>query len=158
MDAGEQLIALFALGLGIGVLVLRLCLRFRGERRKRELEHIERLTAIEVGRSYPGEITNKLLALPPSAIPYVIAALIGALVPVAVFGCALLSTLLFGIQKDIWIAAGMVGLASVMCGATLAGTVFQSSQSACEAEDSRSFVNSKPHIDEDAYDVVSARG
>ncbi len=157
MNTGEQMIALISLGLG-GLLALPFCLHFRGERRKRELEHIERMRAIEVGRSYPGEIRNRLLALPRSAIPYVIAASIGALVPIAVFGCALISTLLLGFQKDIWIAAGVVGLASVICGASLAGTVFQSSQSACEADHSRSFVNSKPHVDEDAYDVVSSRG
>ena len=156
MGPGEFM-GLFSLSM-MAVLALPIVLRFRSERRKRELDHIERMRAIEVGRSYPGEKRISLAALPPSAIPYMIALSIGALVPIAAFGCALISTVIGGFQKDIWIAAGMVGLASVICGSILAGTVFQSSQSACESEHSSSMFNSKPHVDEDAYDVVSSRG
>ena len=42
----------------------RFLLHFRAERRKRELDHIERMRAIEVGRSYPGELRNRLAGLP----------------------------------------------------------------------------------------------
>ena len=156
MEPGE-FIGLFMLSI-TALFALPIVLRFRRERRKRELDHIERMRALEVGRPYPGEKRINLAALPPSAIPYMIAVAIGALVPVAVFGCALISTLIGGFHKDTWIAAGMVGLASVISGSILAGTVFQSSQSTGESENSRSIFNSKPHVDEDAYDVVSSRG
>ncbi len=70
----------------------------------------------------------------------------------------LLTTLIGGFQKDIWIAAGMVGLGGVISGAALAGSALQKTLSGGEAEHSGGYFDSKPQVDEDAYDVVSSRG
>jgi hypothetical protein len=156
MNEGE-IIALLGLGT-FALLATRILIRSRSERRKRELEHVERMKAFEVGRTYPEAMKNSLLALPSSTIPYLIAMAIGALVPIATFACALLATLIGGFHNDVWIATGFVGIASVISAATLAGTVFQKSHSNGYSEHSGSLFDSKPHVDEDAYDVVSARG
>jgi hypothetical protein len=156
MEASE-VIALFVLGF-FAVATLPIFLHFRGERRKRELDHVERMRAIEVGRSYPGEMKNSFLAFPQWAVPHLIAVSIGAVVPLGVFGCALLTSLIGGYHNDIWVAAGVVGLGSVICGTVLAGGAFKMSASNPASDRSDSYVSSKPFVDEDAYDVVSSRG
>jgi hypothetical protein len=156
MAPGEFVI-LSAFGLATAV-ALPIVLHFRAERRKRELDHIERMRAIEVGRSYPGERLNGLLSFPQWAVPHLISLSIGAAVPLGVFLCAFLSTLIGGFHKEIWIGAGMVGLGGVISGACLAGTICHPPSSTGGPEYSGSYGNSKPLVDEDAYDVVSARG
>jgi hypothetical protein len=139
------------------VVALPTFLHFRGERRKRELQHIERMRAIEVGRAFPGELKNSLLALPQWAVPYLIALAIGVAVPLGVFICAFLATLIGGYHKDVWIASGMVGLGAVICGTVLAGGTFKT-VSGLAPDRFASHFDSKPLIDEDAYDVVGSRG
>jgi hypothetical protein len=141
----------------VWVVTLPIFLHFRGERRKRELDHIERMRAIEVGRAYPGELKNSLLAFPQWAVPYLISLAIGAAVPLGVFICAFLATLLGGFHKDVWVASGMVGLGAVICGTVLASGAFKTT-SGLASDHSASYADSKPLIDEDAYDVVSSRG
>jgi hypothetical protein len=155
MDTTE-IMAAFICGV-TAVTMLPIFLHFRGERRKRELEHIERMRAIEVGRSYPGEKSNSFFALPPWAVPHLIAITVGAGVPIGVFACAFLASVIGGFQQEIWMAAGMVGLGGVIGGSTLAVNAFRSIGSNAEPEYSDSFAHSKPHVDEDAYDVVSSR-
>jgi hypothetical protein len=156
MGIGE-LIVLSALCF-CAVVALPIMFHFRGERRKRELEHIERMRAIDAGRPYPGENKFVLSVIPRWAVPHVIAASIGVVVPLGVFLFAFLASLIGGFQKDIWIAAGMVGLGGVICGTVLAGGACQKISSSGESAHSGSYLNSKPHVDEDAYDVVSSRG
>ena len=50
-----------------------------------------------------------------------------------------------------WIAAAMVGMAAVICGSILA-------RLSNTEPGSSPFADSKPQIEEDAYDVVGARG
>ena len=146
-------VSLFAL------VVLPILLHFHGERKKRKFEHIERMRAIDAGRPYAGEKKLGLPAIPEWAVPHVIAVSIGAAVPLGVFVCALLATLLGGFQKDIWIAAGMVGLGGVICGTVLAGRVLQTTAAdGCESRFSWPNSVSKPPVEEDAFDVVSSRG
>ena len=139
-------------------LALPIVLHHHGERRKRELEHIERMRAIDAGRPYPGENRFGLAGLPKWVVPQIIAVAIGAVVPLGVFLCAFLTNLITGYHKDIWIAAAMVGLGSVICGTVLAGAAFQKFASSDESEGFAAYRNSKPHVEDDAYDVVSSRG
>ncbi len=155
--AHGEIPALFAFFLSAAVM-LPFFLHFRGERRKRELEHIERMRAIEVGRPYPGDNRFWLSGIPQWAVPHIIAVAIGAVVPLGVFLFAFLTNLVVGFQKDIWIAAGMVGLGSVICGTVLAGTAFQKATPPSEDASFASYRESKPHVEDDAYDVVSSRG
>src|SRR5262249_11690942 len=128
------------------------------ERRKRELEHIERMRALEVGRSYPGDNEGGFLGLPHRAIPALIAVAIGAGVPLGVFLFALLASLIGGYQQELWLALGLVGLGAVISCTVLAHGAFQMMPSNSASERSESFADSKPLVDEDAYDVVSSRG
>jgi hypothetical protein len=139
------------------LVALPIVLHFRAERRKRELDHIERMRAIEVGRSYPGELKNSLLAFPHWAVPHLLAIGIGVAVPLGVFLFAFLTTLISGFQKEVWIASCMVGLGAVICGTVLAGSTFKPA-AGHESEHAGSYVDSKPLVDEDANDVVSSRG
>jgi hypothetical protein len=132
-------------------------LHFRTERRNRELDHIERMRAIEVGRSYPGELKNSLLAFPQWAVPHLMALSIGVAVPLGVFLFAFLATLIGGFHTDVWIASGMVGLGAVIGGTTLAGYALKMTAGP-ESAHNDTHVDSKEFIDEDAYDVVSSRG
>lgn len=157
MVNGEHFVSLLVLGSGIGAVALPIVLHFRGERRKHELEHIERMRAIEVGRSYPGELKNTLLNFPRWVIPHVIALAIGAAVPLGVFLFAFLATLIVGFHQDVWMASMAVGLGAVICGTVLAVGAFKTF-AGDESNQSTSCVDSKEFVDEDAYDVVSSRG
>jgi hypothetical protein len=156
MDFGE-FVAFGTLCL-LSLAILPIILHYRGERRKRELDHIERMSAIEVGRSYPGELKNSLQAFPKSVIPHLVAAAIGAVVPIGVFAFAGLVTLIGGFHKEIWVTSAMVGLGGVICGTVLAGNAAQLKGTTTEPDGSALFASSKPEVDEDAYDVVSTRG
>jgi hypothetical protein len=147
-----------ALGALFVFAALPIVLRFRGERRKRELEHIERMRAIDAGRPYPGENRFGLSGLPQWVVPPIIAVSIGAVVPLGVFLLAFLANLIVGYHKDIWIAAGMVGLGSAICGTVLASGAVQKMAPCDENEGFSSYRQSKPHVEDDAYDVVSSRG
>lgn len=117
---------------------------FRHERRKRELEHLERMRALELGRRLPQD--------EPWLSPAKIGALIGVVVPIGAFVPAWLTTQLAGYHETIWIAAAMVGLAAVICGSILVASSLKK-----EATPSESAFP-KPYVEEDAYDVVSSRG
>jgi hypothetical protein len=133
------------LGLGIGYMAVYLGIRH--DRYKRELEHKERMTALELGRSLPGE--GSWLA--PGRLGFLIA----VLVPSAAFLFAWLASREAGYQEMVWTTAGMVGIFSVVSGSLLAGTgLMRQGQLSQPAN----IPASKPAVEDDAYDVVSARG
>ena len=118
----------------------------RHDRYKRELEHKERMLALELGRTLPGDISwfsTQRIGL-----------LMGAIVPVCLFGYAGLLTQSHGYHPQIWESCSIVGTLSILSGAVL--VVIGG------AKDSRtpgvSPRGEKVPVEEDAYDVVSARG
>jgi hypothetical protein len=119
----------------------------RQESRKRELEHRERMRSLETGRALPGGESWSISAR--------ISLAIGLVVPVGVFFCAALANHAVGFHEGIWKAAGMVGLAGVICGTVLAGISFAQTDKSGHASE---IAAGKPEVAEDAYDVVSARG
>jgi hypothetical protein len=132
------------LGIGIGYFAIHLGIRH--DKYKRELEHQERMRALELGRSLPGD--SSWLS------PAKLSLLIAAGVPIGIFTCASFATVESGFHQDIWMAACLVGLGSVICGTVLGALSFaRTDQARHQAEYSL-----KPEVDEDAYDVVSARG
>jgi hypothetical protein len=114
------------------------------EKRKRELEHIERMRALELGRTLPQDV--------PWLSPTKIGALMGTIVPIGVFVPAWLATQLAGYHETIWVAAAMVGLAAVIGGSTLVVSSLKHEAGSSDAD------VTKPYVEEDAYDVVSSRG
>src|SRR6516165_157929 len=94
------------LGVGIGYFAIHLGIRH--DKYKRELEHKERMRALELGRTLPGDS--------PWLSPAKLGLLIAAAVPIGVFACASATTVERGFHADVWTAAGMVGLGGVICG------------------------------------------
>ena len=145
-------IALVVLVFGATFIPLVFGLNFA--RRKRELEHAERMRALELGRPSappPGTGDNRSLA-------YNIAFWIGAGVPIGVFGCAWLASQAVGFHEGMWLAAAIVGLGGVVGGTTLAVTVYRPNTADSSTHPTDSLAGAKPFVDEDAYDVVSAAG
>ena len=133
------------LGMGIGYYAVHFGIRL--ERTKRELEHKERMRALELGRSLPGD--GSWLS------PLRAGVLVAVVVPIGIFGSALLSGPAVGYQEEIWQAAGIVSVFAVVCGTLLTGFALarQSHQPLANAVRAE-----KEHVEDDAYDVVSARG
>jgi hypothetical protein len=118
-------------------------LGLRHERWKRQLEHTERMRALELGRPLPGDESW----LSPTRIGLLIA----VAVPIGVFCCAMVATAMAGFQEGIWIPTAVVSVTAVLCGSKTAG----------HAAHTTAALNRelpKPVVEEDAYDVVSARG
>jgi len=136
--------ALAFLGIGIGYLAIYLGIRH--DKYKRELEHKERMRALELGRSLPGDA--------PWLSPVKLGLLLCVGVPISIFAFASFATVQVGFHQDFWIAAGMVGLGSVICGSLLSGLSFARTDRTHQLTE----YAPKPELAEDAYDVVSSRG
>jgi hypothetical protein len=137
-----SLFVLTAVGLlAFGATFVPIIWGLKQARRNRELEHMERMKALEMGQPLLGAGKNQ----PPPVAHTAVA--IGTRVPIGVFGCAWLASMTVGYQETIWIMAGVVGLGAVICGTILAKQSVGWEMSAA-----------KPHVEEDAYDVVASRG
>jgi hypothetical protein len=128
---------------GLAIAPLAIIVGCRLKQRNRELEHIERMKALEFGRSLPQD--------EPWLSPTKIGAAIGIVVPLAGFAAAVEATQRAGYQETVWIAAAMVGVAGVICGAILVLSSLR--HRAAPSESSQA----KPYVEDDAYDVVSSR-
>src|SRR6516164_4086786 len=86
--------------------ILPIVLSFKHSRRQLELDHTERMKAIELGRPVhrQGEC-----AVEPRKMAAQLAMGLGVVVPLGSLGCAFFSSLALGFHQDIWIVAGMVG-------------------------------------------------
>ncbi len=134
-------------GMLIPIIIVPTALGIRHAQKVREIEHRERMRALELGRSLPGD--------EPWSSPARISLSIGAGVPVSVFGLAWLSTQAVGYQEHIWMGATMVGVSSVICGSMLAAKHFTLR---AESENIAANPYPKPVMDADAFDVVGSRG
>ena len=77
-----------------------------------------------------------------------IGAALAIAVPIASLVLGTLATQAVGYHETIWRAVGMIGVAAVVCGSVLVMSSIPKGSAAIE----------KPHVEEDAYDVVSSRG
>jgi hypothetical protein len=134
-------------GMAIPIILVPVILGLRHARLERELEHAERIKALELGQTLPQD--------EPWWTPARICVAIGAGVPVGVFGCALMASHSIGYQEPIWTAAGVVGVAGVLCGTFLTGRYFAQY---AQAKSIRSEGFAKPVFEPDAFDVVGTRG
>lgn len=146
MNQGFNWIAIVVpiFGMLIPIIIVPVALGIRHSRHLREFEHLERIKALEVGRTLP---QDQHWETAPQ-----IAVCIGAGVPIGVFGCALLASLQVGFHEEIWFGATGVGLAAVISGTILAAKHF-ARQSGVEDPS-----HAKPTYDADAFDVVGSRG
>jgi hypothetical protein len=131
----------------IPIVIVPAALGIKFAQRQRELEHAERMRALELGRTLPQD--------EPWWSPSKIAATIGAGVPVGSSLCAWLATESSGYHEEVWLFSGMVGVAGVICGSILAAKQLAHR---AEAERAAASANAKPLMDSDAFDVVGSRG
>ena len=140
------IIPIVALMIPMIVVPTPLCVR--QARQKREMEHRERMKALEFGRHLPGD--------EPEWSPARVALKIGAGVPLGSMGIAWLANATLDNSAEVaWMAAGFIGFAGVICGSLLAikafGMSYQPSHGYGDAA-------RKPAFDPDAYDHVGGRG
>src|SRR5215208_4964050 len=105
METGAVIIPI--VGMAIPIILVPVILGLRHARLLRELEHAERMKALELGRTLPQDETWWA--------PSRICVAIGLGVPVGVFWCAYLATDRYHYQTPVWLSAGIVGLAGVVC-------------------------------------------
>ena len=139
-------LALFAGCVGLLIVVgLPVVLGIRSEMRKREMEHTERMRAIELGRPLPGEGGWSSLGR--------LALAIGAGVPLGTLGIGWLAAVSTGEAiAFLWPSAGAVGVTAVICGTVLAARMPR------EAARIGPDPHAKPAFDPDAYDAIAHRG
>lgn len=123
------------------VVLVPVVMGIRAEQHKREMEHAERMRAIELGRPIPGDAGWWS--------PARTAVGIGVGVPLGVFGIAFVASLLTEQAAPfIWPSAGGIGLAAVICGTVLASRLPDPSRSPAPPP------GTKPYTDPDAYDAA----
>jgi hypothetical protein len=132
--------------IALPVILVPIILGLRQARIERELEHAERMKALELGRTLPQD--EGWWSLPRISVA------IGAGVPAVVFFCAWQGSESLSDPRTPWVAASLVGLAAVVSGSTLAARHYLRHD---EARQAAHGFNGKPLIDEDAYDFVSRR-
>jgi hypothetical protein len=130
-------------GMSIPIVIVPVALAMKHAKRVRELEHTERIRALELGRTLPQDESwwN----------PGRMGLALGLGVPLGVFACAAAATVADGYHAGVWLAAAVVGSAGVVWGSDLA------------AGKSAGVMNTpaygaKPIVADDAFDVVGARG
>jgi hypothetical protein len=130
-------------GMLIPIIIVPTALGIKHARYLREVEHAERMRAMELGQTLPGDQSWK---------PGSIAMAIGAGVPIVAMAIAFEAGSKQGPSEAIWMATAMIGIAGVIGGSTLAGMQLskRNQNSAASGE--------KPAYDPDAYDVVGRRG
>ena len=127
--------------LGIPIVVVPTALAFKHAAKLRDLEHAEKMRALELGRFNPGDgewTTNGRIG-----------AGIGAGVPIVAMIVAMITSLDAGFHSEIWMFSGMVSIAAVISGSILAA---KSRSTAPDQPDA------KPIYEPDAFDVVGSRG
>ena len=135
------------LALMIPIIIVPVALGLKHAKLLRELEHAERMKALELGRTLPQD--------EPFWTPPKICVMIGAGVPIGVFLCALMASLTVGHHEEVWGMSSSVSLAAVISGSVLAGKHFNHRW---RIESATSYATGKPMMDADAYDFVGSRG
>jgi hypothetical protein len=136
-------------GMLIPIIIVPVALGMKQARLARELEHTERMRALELGRTLP---QDELWWSPAR-----ICVAIGAGVPIGVFFLAWMASQSVGHYELIWPMAAGVGITAVICGSLLAARHF-TLRARAESGTTYAPLDGKPPVDADAYDVVGSRG
>ena len=139
-------------GMMIPIIIVPIAIIMKFVSLKRQLEHAERIKALEMGRTLPQD--------EPWWSPSRIAVAIGAGVPIASLAIAFMATEASGSREEVWAIAGTVGLAGVIGGTTLSVKHFnhKARMELAALEANQYPMNGKPEFDPDAYDVAGRRG
>jgi hypothetical protein len=134
------LIPVFALL--IPIVIAPTAMAFKKAERARQLEHTERMRALELGRILPKD--------EPWWNAGRISVTIGAGVPIVAMVAAIIASESNGYQERVWLMSGMVSMTGVISGTCLAIRHFFGPSHDTAVE--------KPQYDPDAFDVVGRRG
>jgi hypothetical protein len=134
------------MGLALPIVLVPTIMVLSHRKRRREMEHVERMKALELGLPTPGT----------ESWPASVCIAIGAGVPIGAFFLAWLAGMEHsGSGQNYWETAAPVGVVGILCGTFLSTRLLPSrSKSQRPAVDA----HAKPAYDPDAYDVVSRRG
>lgn len=147
MDPSPFWIALA--GLLIPMVIVPVALGMKHARFDRQLEHTERMKALELGRKLPGDEAWWSPAL--------IGLAFGVLVPIGVFAFAFLAVQADPQRSvDAWAAATIVAIAGVFSGARIVRRHFELEASRTYRQDDAA--QAKSAFDADTFDVVGTRG
>jgi hypothetical protein len=142
-----NVIAIPIIGMLIPIVIVPVALGIKFATHKRELEHAERMKALELDRTLPRD--------EPWSSPARISLSIGAGVPIGAFFCAWMASNSVGYREEMWLSATLVGITAVISGTVLAAMHFTHR---ARAENLAAGLYPKPDMDADAFDVVSSRG
>jgi hypothetical protein len=134
-------------GMLIPIIIVPTALGIKHARYLREIEHAERMRAMELGLPTAEEHANS---------PGSVAGSIGVGVPLGSLFLAFIAAPKVGPPETIeaiWMAATMVGVAGVICGSALAAM-----QLSKRGQPSAPPAFEKPSYDPDQFDVVGSRG
>ena len=137
---------------GLGLVIAGFTSGMKQAHRRKELEHLERIKAMEMG-----------LAPQPTGLDWPAAAVciaIGAGVPVGSFVVAWLATLTADAPDGIWVAPVFVSFAAIGSARKLAYRIIDPTKSGSGKGVIKQVPVSdgKPAFDPDAFDVVGSRG
>ena len=130
------------LALLIPIVIAPTAIVFRYARRVRELDHVERMRALELGRILPKD--ERWWS--PGRLP----AAVGAFLPLGSLVVAFFASESIGFRESIWASCGAVAVTAVICGTFLIAR--------SQSQSSADRIGSKPYFDPDELDVVGRRG
>jgi hypothetical protein len=131
-------------GMLIPIIIVPTALGFKHARYLRQMEHDERMKAMELGQTLAGD---------QSWTPASVAMTIGAGVPISAMFIAFIAAAKQGGSDTIWMAAAMIGVAGVICGTILAAQAF-----ARQGQAETNLPTEKPAFDPEAFEPIGHRG
>lgn len=137
-------IVLPIVGMTIPIVIVPTILGIRHARFLREVEHAERMRAMELGRTLPQDDHRWS--------PAGICVALGMVVPIGVFFCAWMASQTVASQDWLWRSAGIVGLAGVVSGSFIAHHHFNR-LAAGRSDDTAAA--KPPAYDPEAFEVVN---
>ncbi len=126
-------------GIAVPIVIVPVVMGLKHARLERELEHAERMKALELGRTLPQD--------EPWWTPLRVSLAFGVGVPIGVSACAAFATVFSGFQDGIWVGSMAVGVCGVLSGSWLA-----SRQIGASRRQDGAFV--KPHVVDDLFDMA----
>jgi NhaP-type Na+/H+ or K+/H+ antiporter len=135
-------------GMLIPIIIVPTALGFKHARYLRQMEHAERMKSLDLGQPLAED-----QSWTTGSYTFLIAMTIGGVVPIAAMFIAYIAAPEQGGSDAIWMAAGMIGVAGVICGSILAAQSF-----ARQGQASTTSYAEKAAFDPEAFEPVGHRG
>ncbi len=129
------------LGILLPIVIVPMALLAKFKTKQRELEHAERMRALDMGRTLPQD--------EPWTSPGKMAMALVAGVPTIAMGVAWMTTLQTGYHEDVWMACMAVSVTAIISGSVLAFKHFFGARQTTE------HFYAKPHVDPETADFYA---